>query len=166
MNVLGYLGRGLLVTGAALVPLALSLRFYDSGTFHETGWKAFSSTDIVLTVLAAAAALLAVLSFFLAPRLLVAAAALAFTTLGWFIPERSQWHYYGRGVWLGLGGAAVMAIGGTLAYLGSPPEIAPIATPQAAAPPAGPPPPGWYPDPGGSGRARWWTGSDWSDRLQ
>ncbi|WP_353808212.1 DUF2510 domain-containing protein [Agromyces sp. SYSU T00194] len=27
------------------------------------------------------------------------------------------------------------------------------------------PKPGWYPDPAGSGRRRWWTGLGWSDRF-
>ncbi len=27
------------------------------------------------------------------------------------------------------------------------------------------PKPGWYPDPNGSGRRRWWTGLGWSDRF-
>lgn len=28
------------------------------------------------------------------------------------------------------------------------------------------PPPGWYPDPAGGARLRWWEGTDWSDRYR
>ncbi|HET9653980.1 MAG TPA: DUF2510 domain-containing protein [Kineosporiaceae bacterium] len=34
----------------------------------------------------------------------------------------------------------------------------------AAQPPQ--PPAGWYPDPGGSGKQRWWNGTTWTDGTQ
>ena len=40
-----------------------------------------------------------------------------------------------------------------------------VSTEAPAASPAGPPP-GWYPDPAGPGRSRWWSGEGWTDHVQ
>ena len=40
----------------------------------------------------------------------------------------------------------------------SPPVAPPIATPAAA-------PPGWFPDPKGEARLRWWDGQQWTDHV-
>ena len=40
----------------------------------------------------------------------------------------------------------------------SPPAVAPVATPTSA-------PPGWFPDPKGEARLRWWDGQQWTDNV-
>jgi hypothetical protein len=45
-------------------------------------------------------------------------------------------------------------------YAGAPPSyVSPSPPPPASTPP------GWYADPGGSGRNRWWDGTQWTEHL-
>lgn len=57
--------------------------------------------------------------------------------------------------------AATVAASPAVAAWGSGAPVEPPATVPA---PAGPPP-GWYPDPAGSPRLRWWDGGGWSEHL-
>ena len=63
---LGYVGRALIIAGAVLIPVALFLTFFHFQQFHLSGWKAYASTDVVLTVIAMVSVLLVILSFFVA----------------------------------------------------------------------------------------------------
>jgi hypothetical protein len=42
----------------------------------------------------------------------------------------------------------------------------PAVVPQPAAPPAPVPPAGWYPDPSGFSKERWWDGRGWSPHVR
>ena len=112
---LGYVGRALIIAGAVLIPVALFLTFFHFQQFHLSGWKAYASTDVVLTVIAMVSVVLVILSFFVAPRTLVLVAApLSAVLLGAFIPEKGQWHFYGAGYWLGFAGALIAFVGAGL----------------------------------------------------
>jgi hypothetical protein len=55
----------------------------------------------------------------------------------------------------------------TSLMLGRHPQQQTATAPQQASMPApAGPPPGWYADPGGSGKRRWWDGTNWTEHLE
>jgi hypothetical protein len=56
--------------------------------------------------------------------------------------------------------------GGGGPYGGGPYGGGPGYPPQPPVPPEHLPPAGWYPDPGGSEKERWWDGRGWSEHLR
>jgi hypothetical protein len=134
--------RMIAIAGAAIVFGSLFLHWYQTKpwNFHHTvaqsGWISFHDTDIALTAIAAAAIVLAVVSFFVARRAVMAAigvlgvAAVALTVRHMdSMPTAAVSIDFGA--YLGLAGAAILAIAGVAGALAAGTKRAATATAPA-----------------------------------
>jgi Protein of unknown function (DUF2510) len=151
-------------------------------------WQLTTRYPLIVTILVAAAIALAVASLAVDRWLLLALAGLisAFV-LGEVFPLILPSYRYQIGFWLWNAGAAIMTAGSVLALTGSidalrraerragiafaadtsrrdadPQDTRSSATPSGAALP----PPGWYPDPAGAAKERFWAGEAWTENLR
>ena len=88
--------------------------------------------------------------------------ALFVSYFGWMLLDGDGSPDPGIGAFLGLlGGGAILA-GGLVAWLSAAaPEPVAAGVPRSVSAP-GAAPAGWYPDPSGTARLRYWTGASWS----
>jgi hypothetical protein len=129
------------IAGAAIVFGSLFLHWYQAkpwnfhNSFAETGWISLHQTDIALTAIAATAIVLALLSFVVAPRALMAAigvlgvVAVALAVKHIASPPKAVVSV-DSGAYLALAGAAILAIAGLASALAAGTKGAPRALGQ------------------------------------
>jgi thiol:disulfide interchange protein len=172
---IGYATRGLVVVGAALWIVSEFLPQYSVASEKLTFWEIYRYADIVTLVAAVAAAAAAVASLAVRARAVFAAVPiisgylLAFAITILIEAEDLQ---RGAGIYIGLAGSTAIALG---AIAVTAPALT-RSTPQGreelpfmqddTASPAAEPAAGWYRDPAGQARLRYWDGLTWSETTR
>jgi hypothetical protein len=179
MSPIGLVGRSIAVIGILLVVVSIFQQpFTDNpGNFREL----YERADIALFVLTAAAIVLLLVSLFAGQGLsLYVAGMIGAVVLGYFVFLLIEFKFEGfaRGWYLATAGATCSVVGTAVALTpmllarGEEPELAFLSAEPAAAPEAPPaaaaeaPPAGWYADPSGQARLRYWDGETWSEQTQ
>lgn len=166
----GLVGRAIAATGAVLLAIALvqSPAEGDSRNFREV----YQRLDITILVVVAAVVVLLLVSLAAGqgPALFIVG-VLGAVVLGFFLLISIEFKFegYARGWYLALAGSAGILAGAAVALVPmlsareGEPELAflPAESSRAAAPDAG-----WYPDPSGQARLRYWDGQSWSAQTQ
>lgn len=180
---------------AVAVPLLLLLDVLSQGDESASGWKAYERVDIIVAIFCGLAVLVLAASLLSAHRrsLGIAAAALLFASFGLLLafPLESAAQTDANvaiGAWLSAiaalvgAGAAVyaaelapLAAEGPLVGAGKPADPsftrpltggnAPAPTGQPQAPASGGVAPGWYDDPHGQARLRYYDGQNWTEQT-
>ena len=159
----GLAGRAIAAGGAALMALSLFLPAYDFGE-RISYWDIYERTDLVILVLAAAAIVLFAVSFGpREPACLMLVAAIGGFGLAMFSPVLIEGGADERvGMYLGTLGSLAVVVGAAVAIW--PRMRAPA--PQQDATPAVAVVAGWYADPSGESRLRYWDGQAWTGQTR
>lgn len=167
---MGLIGRLFVVFGMAVAMVGTFLDIADVDEFVEEGfslWEAVSRLDIAAAVIAAGTSVVAIIGC-VYPRRALDEVALAGTGIvfGIFLGGSIESDFDAPGLYVPPIGSLI-AVGGAV--------IALLSHNASASPPAGAgahgrarqgsSPPGWYSDPAGSGRQRYWNGTDWTENL-
>ena len=171
VNAGGLVGRGLAAVGALLLLIALFQAPFagESRNIREL----YDRLDVLIIVAVVVVFALLILSFFAGRAAsLFVVAILGACLLGLFLLEAVEFKFdgYARGWYLGLAGAGLIVAGASLALLptllarGEPTDLAFLPAEPTGLPDA--PEPGWYPDPAGQARLRYWDGQGWSEQTQ
>lgn len=158
-----HVAKTLMLAGAIVYVIALATLHYVGIT---TFWSDETLAPAIETGIAVAVAVFAFASIFSDSIVLVAlAVSLSFLLLGdtVYTGEGVDYSFYKAGYWVTSACALIMAVGGLFAFSGyalRDPRTRQIATSSA------PPPAGWYEDPSGEARERYWAGGAWSEHTR
>jgi uncharacterized protein DUF2510 len=179
-----FIGRALAALGAVLGIVAIWVSVTSRGGKYWDGANhAIGISMLVLAILVGIGLVLATWlrqgaldQVWLLPALVLGGLFLFFPIGAWGGGETGQ---LGVGAWLGVAACGCFVLAGILNAIPEPSPAAAAATagaspagvfaqrpetePVLAQPPAGTAPPaGWYPDPKGEARLRYWDGKDWT----
>jgi hypothetical protein len=165
----GEAARALALIGSVGVIVSLFLNWTEAGQFTvaQTGFEGFTRFDVVIVVLAALAGAMALIDAFISWRgLLPLTAALGAYILGatMLAPIEGGFDGLAVGWYFAMIFSAVIVLGGVIAIATSQSESWAL-EPASAAPADSTPPAGWYPDPWGQSDRRYWSGTEWTDRI-
>jgi Protein of unknown function (DUF2510) len=150
----------LILAGAAVQALAVVIDDQNGFRLTEADFRFYLSYVAVPVVLGAGGVLALVSRRTpLGPALALGAAVIA--ACDWVSFFQFGLDDTSRFVAFGLVGCAAAIAGGLVGVLASG-GVAPTQHARPAAAPAGP---GWYPDPSGAARVRWWDGNAWTDHV-
>jgi Protein of unknown function (DUF2510) len=155
--------KTLMLAGAIVYVIALAtLHYWTAGS---TWWSQETVGPAVATGIAVAVAAFAFAGIFSDSIAVVGLAiALSFLLLGDTVyTGENGYSFFGAGYWVTSACALIMAVGGVFAFSGyalRDPRIRQIATASAL------PPAGWFEDPSGEARERYWTGGAWSEHTR
>lgn len=167
-----YIGRALVLVAAVLYVGAFFLPVGKDGDGSFNTWDAWVAGDWEQTAVCVLCSVLTLVSFFAAARILLFVVALgAFYLLPFGIAVEGlviDWRAYVEqpGNWVGIVASVVFAASAVLAYLPFLGRREVIGQAAAHSPSATVPAAGWYADPSGVARLRFWSGSDWTEAVQ
>lgn len=138
-------------------------------------WQLTTRYPLIITIMVGAAMALAVTSLAVDRWLLLALAGLVSAfVLGEVFPLIVTSYHYEIGLWLWTAGAAIMTAGSVLALTGSMSALRraerragiAFAADTSRRDDGSLPAAGWYPDPGGAGKERFWAGEAWTENVR
>jgi hypothetical protein len=179
---MNWVGRGLVAVGGGLILAALWVKAYDSGyKLWDDGTYGGYYLGMVLLVVAFTAVAVVTRRRVFAFVAMVVALIICGDSLDTAVYLAfGNFHGTSVGFWLQPIGGLILASGALVAYLAHEGDLAafpteyPAGTPVGADRPAPPPPEqapapevpaGWYPDPAGEARQRYWDGRQWTSQT-
>jgi Protein of unknown function (DUF2510) len=166
----GLVGRAIAAVGAIVMGVSVFQPAFEESSVSI--WDAYSRLDLVVLGAAAATLVLLLVSLFAGTELLLfVVGVIASFVLGFFLLIYLEFPGSGLGWYLAMAGSSAILAGAAIALVpalvaraGEPADLAFLPAEPVPGPAAHPA--GWYADPSGNARLRYWDGQAWTERTQ